>query len=550
MSPDESALEHQSIRAGVGGPMTVSILIVNWNSKDLLRQCLLSIRQTCADLEPQIVVVENGSFDGCAEMITAEFPEVEFIQSIDNIGFGRANNLGLTHVTGDAVWVLNPDTEVRQGALQTLLGELERLPDAGILSPRFLNTDLTLQSSVHALPRPVRQAFDSEILRRALSPYALWAPPSDFAPPGTVAVEAVPGTAMLMRTETFRSVGGFTRRLLHVRRGHGSLLQDSPRGIPNLSRSCSRNRSPWRCELVGAGEQLRCRHDARGSALLHGSKSRATKRTDLSLGSGGLRLGPASTVGAQFDVGRRAASVEAQGNLFTMAVGIVLEPRSAEVGERLFRERAARPGTAKRRRLNVQQKQSSALRLCESAKPTPQMSEAGRRTFHERLNVRKPIGASQGDASLQPVVRPGHASIASIDALETGFLQLAQARCVVGAEWAGRPQHGSSDDRLDLATSLVDLHLQIFAIALGPGPMIHAMKADPHACGGHLSKLSRLQVAGLAEAAGEYEELGTKTAFRELRQRHLEVRLVSVIERETYLRKMGHALKQLNEEGS
>ena len=190
--------------------MSVSILIVNWNSKDLLRQCLLSIRQTCADLEPQIVVVENGSFDGCAEMITAEFPEVEFIQSIDNIGFGRANNLGLTHVTGDAVWVLNPDTEVRQGALQTLLGELERLPDAGILSPRFLNTDLTLQSSVHALPRPVRQAFDSEILRRALSPYALWAPPSDFAPPGTVAVEAVPGTAMLMRTRTFRNVGGFT----------------------------------------------------------------------------------------------------------------------------------------------------------------------------------------------------------------------------------------------------------------------------------------------------------------------------------------------------
>jgi len=204
---DESAVEQES---GAGGPMTVSILIVNWNSKDFLRQCLLSIRQTCADLEPQIVAVENGSFDGCAEMITAEFPEVEFIQSGDNIGFGRANNLGLTRVTGDAVWVLNPDTEVRPGALQTLLGELERFPDAGIVSPRFMHADLTLQSSVHALPIPVRGALDSEILRRALSPYGLWAPPRDFAPPGTVAVGAVPGTAMLMRTETFRSVGGFT----------------------------------------------------------------------------------------------------------------------------------------------------------------------------------------------------------------------------------------------------------------------------------------------------------------------------------------------------
>jgi GT2 family glycosyltransferase len=190
--------------------MTVSILIVNWNSKDLLRQCLLSIRHTCVDLRPQIIVVDSGSFDGCAEMLASEFPEVEFVQSNHNIGFGRANNLGLTHVTGEAVWVLNPDTEVQTGTLQTLLGELERLPDAGIVSPRLLNTDLTLQVSVHALPKPVRQALDSEILRRVLSPYALWAPPSDFTPPGTVPVEAVAGAAMLMRTETFRSVGGFT----------------------------------------------------------------------------------------------------------------------------------------------------------------------------------------------------------------------------------------------------------------------------------------------------------------------------------------------------
>lgn len=78
------------------------------------------------------------------------------------------------------------------------------------ISPRLLNTDLTLQTSVHALPRPVRKALDSEILRRALSLYALWAAPSDLAPPETVAVEAVAGTTMLMSTETLHSVGGFT----------------------------------------------------------------------------------------------------------------------------------------------------------------------------------------------------------------------------------------------------------------------------------------------------------------------------------------------------
>lgn len=190
--------------------MTVSILIVNWNSKDLLRQCLLSIRGTCADLRPQVVVVDSGSFDGCAEMLASEFPEVDFVQSNDNIGFGRSNNLGFTRVTGEAVLLLNPDTEIRPGALQALLGELVRRPDAGIVNPRLLNTDLTLQWSVHALPRPVRQALDSEILRRLLSPYRLWAPPTDFAPSSTVAVEAVAGTCMLMWTKTFRDVGGFS----------------------------------------------------------------------------------------------------------------------------------------------------------------------------------------------------------------------------------------------------------------------------------------------------------------------------------------------------
>lgn len=189
--------------------MTVSILIVNWNSRELLRNCLLSIRATCADQSLQIVVVDGGSFDGCAEMLAAEFPEVDFIQSKDNVGFGRANNLGLLRVTGEVVWVLNPDTEVRPGALQTLLSELRRLADAGIVSPRFLNSEGDPQSGVHALPRPIRQALDSEFLRRLLWPLGLWAPRSGFAPSETMAVEAIAGTGMLMWTKTFRAVGGF-----------------------------------------------------------------------------------------------------------------------------------------------------------------------------------------------------------------------------------------------------------------------------------------------------------------------------------------------------
>ena len=188
----------------------LSIVIVNWNSKELLRKCLHSIRDTCGDIAPQVIVVDGGSFDGCGEMVAHAFPEVEFVQSPDNVGFGRSNNLGFTRVRGEAVLLLNPDTEVTPGAVQRLLSELRRLPRAGIVGPRLLNSDLTLQTSVHALPRPVRQALDSEALRRVLSRFSWWAPPSEFAPPQTVRVEAVSGACMLMWSQVFRQVAGFS----------------------------------------------------------------------------------------------------------------------------------------------------------------------------------------------------------------------------------------------------------------------------------------------------------------------------------------------------
>jgi N-acetylglucosaminyl-diphospho-decaprenol L-rhamnosyltransferase len=189
--------------------VTISILIVNWNSRELLRRCLESIRTTCRDLGPQVVVVDGGSFDGCGEMIAADFPEVEFVQSQENIGFGRCNNLGFERVNGDMLLLLNPDTEIRPGTVQTLLAEYARLPRGGMLAPRLLNSDLTPQSSVHALPRPVRQALDSEFLRKLLSPVSWWAPPTGFHPSTSVAVEAVAGACMLLPSKLFRRVGGF-----------------------------------------------------------------------------------------------------------------------------------------------------------------------------------------------------------------------------------------------------------------------------------------------------------------------------------------------------
>jgi GT2 family glycosyltransferase len=186
--------------------MTLSILIVNWNSKAYLAKCLESIRRTCDDLAPQIVVVDGGSFDGSAEMIALGYPEVEFVQSEENIGFGRSNNLGFEKVKGDVVLLLNPDTELHEGAVQHLLQALESEENTGIIGARMLNTDGSLQlSSILPLPRPWNCALDSEFLRNRW-----WRNCGPSEGGAATRVEAVSGACMVMRSEVFRKVGGFS----------------------------------------------------------------------------------------------------------------------------------------------------------------------------------------------------------------------------------------------------------------------------------------------------------------------------------------------------
>lgn len=190
--------------------MSLSVLIVNWNSRDYLRKCLQAIRVTSADLVTQVVVVDGGSFDGCDEMLAAEFPHVEFVQSPDNIGFGRSNNLGFQRVTGDFLLLLNPDTELKPDALRAMHVQLCELPQAGLLGPRLLNSDGTLQTScVQAQPTPWNQFLDLNFLRRRFPQWSLWGNREAFTARQPVSVEAVSGACMLLHSDTFRQLGGF-----------------------------------------------------------------------------------------------------------------------------------------------------------------------------------------------------------------------------------------------------------------------------------------------------------------------------------------------------
>ncbi len=129
--------------------MDLSIVIVNWNTKDLLYQCLHSIYAHPPAREFDIWVVDNASTDGSAPMVREQFPQVNLIDNPQNQGFGQANNLALRQCQGTCVLLLNPDTEVFSGSIDRLMEFLEAHPAAGVAGPQLLYPDGSLQTSCY-----------------------------------------------------------------------------------------------------------------------------------------------------------------------------------------------------------------------------------------------------------------------------------------------------------------------------------------------------------------------------------------------------------------
>jgi len=125
----------------------VSIIIVSWNVSVLLRPCLRSLFEA-GGLPAgrfEVIVVDNDSRDGTVAMLREEFPWVEVVANRENVGFAAAHNQVLTLCRGEILLLLNPDTVVAPGALATLVERLRKTPGAGIVGPRLLNSDGSLQ---------------------------------------------------------------------------------------------------------------------------------------------------------------------------------------------------------------------------------------------------------------------------------------------------------------------------------------------------------------------------------------------------------------------
>ena len=153
----------------------LSIIIVNYNSADFVLACVRSICEQRCTVAYEVIVVDNASYDGCSERLAQYYPHVIFVQSQSNLGFGRANNLGARHASGEVLLFLNPDTEVRDRAVDCLYEHFQKLEKPGAVGCRLLNSDGSLQKScVQALPTVLNQVLDADWLEQLFSKSDFW----------------------------------------------------------------------------------------------------------------------------------------------------------------------------------------------------------------------------------------------------------------------------------------------------------------------------------------------------------------------------------------
>jgi GT2 family glycosyltransferase len=191
--------------------LDLSVVILNWNTCALLEKCLRSLVCPQRGIDVEIIVVDNASGDNSRDMVRREFPQVKLITNRKNVGFGAGNNVAVPQSSGRYVLFLNSDTVVMDGALAAMVRYADANPDIGVLGPKLLNGDGSLQYSCRRYPNLATGFFRNTPLGRLFpnnrfaTDYLLqdW----DHATPRDV--DWVSGAALMMRRELIDQIGAF-----------------------------------------------------------------------------------------------------------------------------------------------------------------------------------------------------------------------------------------------------------------------------------------------------------------------------------------------------
>lgn len=191
--------------------MQVSVIIVSYNVKEFLQQCILSVKNSLSSLKHEIIVVDNNSVDGTNEIIRYKFPEITLIENKTNRGFAAACNQGLSISRGGYLLLLNPDTMIQEDTIQTMINFFESVPDAGAAGCKILNADGTLQLAC-------RRSFPTPLvaLPKILGFSRLFPRVKIFGkynltyedPNKVIEVDAVSGSFLFFRREVYERIQG------------------------------------------------------------------------------------------------------------------------------------------------------------------------------------------------------------------------------------------------------------------------------------------------------------------------------------------------------
>jgi GT2 family glycosyltransferase len=189
--------------------LDLSIIIVNWNTRDLLYRCIQDIYHYAGGLQYEILVVDNASSDDSVAMVQREFPQVKVIQNRENGGFSKANNIGIRQAQGRYYLLLNTDAFVHPGALETMVRFMDDHPEAGAGGCRLYYEDGSLQRSCTSFPTLATELWQALWLDRLLPRSQVfgkyWMSYWDFN--DIRAVDSIMGAFMVLRREAIDEVG-------------------------------------------------------------------------------------------------------------------------------------------------------------------------------------------------------------------------------------------------------------------------------------------------------------------------------------------------------
>jgi GT2 family glycosyltransferase len=187
----------------------VSVVIVNWNTRDVLRACLCSIFEQTREVSFETFIIDNASRDGSADMVRAEFPAVNLIANPDNRGFAAANNQGIRAASGRYVLLLNPDTIILDAAICRCVRYADAHPDVGVIGCQVLEDDQRIQRTGFSFPNPWNLFLIHSGLSKAFPRSRLFGKPELgwWERDTEQDLDVVSGMFMLVRREAIEQVG-------------------------------------------------------------------------------------------------------------------------------------------------------------------------------------------------------------------------------------------------------------------------------------------------------------------------------------------------------